>query len=504
MSDATTAKPKTGRPPARDLIIAEAERIGLELAVFDDRAVARFVVENDGIPKHREAAYVESGAFSRWLRVIAYRADIPPTGQSIPDARAILEARAFAEGERLAVHMRSYRAGDIITIDPGRPDWKLWTVDADGAKPLDSFAETAPWFVRVPGFGQLPDPVAGGTLDSLWRFANIPTDDRLFVLAWLVQTFREGLPCAALVLEGEQGSAKTSTARVLRRFTDPSVADVAAMPKNPEDLFILAAANRVLVLDNLSRLDEITADTLCIIGTGGARQVRKLYTDADVSITKALNPLILTGISEFVTRGDLADRSLIINLQNLAAHSRKTEERMTAELEGEAPGIMGALINLLRDALRLLPTVRQEDRERGRMADFDDLGEAVARALGYPAGTFDALAAHNRHETTALVLEGSPIVALLRRYIAERGAIDTTPSSLLGDLAAFVGESETRAPWWPRSVRQLTGTITRFAPALREQGYAVGIGRDNSRRFVKIWPSTRTGSPEAAGDVVPF
>jgi hypothetical protein len=72
-----------------------------------------------------------------------------------------------------------------------------------------------------------------------------------------------------LALDGEQGSAKTTTARMLRRLVDPNHADARAAPHDERDLLVAARNGRVVALDNLSGLDAATADALCRVATGG-------------------------------------------------------------------------------------------------------------------------------------------------------------------------------------------------------------------------------------------
>lgn len=78
-----------------------------------------------------------------------------------------------------------------------------------------------------------------------------PSEFRLLV-GWLVGALSPGGPYPLLVLQGEQGSAKSTTVRVLRSVTDPAVEPLRAPPRGKRDLAIAASGNWVPVLDNLS------------------------------------------------------------------------------------------------------------------------------------------------------------------------------------------------------------------------------------------------------------
>ena len=60
--------------------------------------------------------------------------------------------------------------------------------------------------------------VPGGDLSLLWKFINIPENDQLLVLAWLLECFRAETPFPILALSGQQGSAKSSTQNKLRQL----------------------------------------------------------------------------------------------------------------------------------------------------------------------------------------------------------------------------------------------------------------------------------------------
>ncbi len=52
----------------------------------------------------------------------------------------------------------------------------------------------------------LPVPVKDGDLAPLWTFLNVNAEDRLLVLAWLVQALRNRGPYPVSITQGEQGT----------------------------------------------------------------------------------------------------------------------------------------------------------------------------------------------------------------------------------------------------------------------------------------------------------
>ena len=91
----------------------------------------------------------------------------------------------------------------------------------------------------------LPKPVHGGSVEEIRPFLNASRDDdwRL-MLCWLLFTFQPLGPFPILVIQGEQGSAKTTTSRMLRMLIDPSELDLRSISKNEEDLMVGARRSR--------------------------------------------------------------------------------------------------------------------------------------------------------------------------------------------------------------------------------------------------------------------
>ena len=132
-------------------------------------------------------------------------------------------------------------------------------------------------------------------------------------------------PYPVLILQGEQGTAKSTAAKVLRLLIDPSAAPLRTAPLDERDLMIAARNGWIIALDNLSGLSSWLSDALCRIATGGGVSTRELYSDTDEVLIDVQRPIILNGIDDIATRQDLIDRSIIINLEPIPENKRKPE-----------------------------------------------------------------------------------------------------------------------------------------------------------------------------------
>ncbi|WP_208352332.1 hypothetical protein [Pseudaestuariivita rosea] len=74
-------------------------------------------------------------------------------------------------------------------------------------------------------------------------FLNVQSDqDFVLVVAWALAVLRNKGPYPALVLSGEQGSAKSTFSAILCSLLDPNTAPLRALLREDRDLFIAASS----------------------------------------------------------------------------------------------------------------------------------------------------------------------------------------------------------------------------------------------------------------------
>lgn len=310
---------------------------------------------------------IRSGDFKHWLtHQFWLETHSAPSTSGMKDALAVLEAKAKFAGETHKVFTRAGEHNGAVYLDLANEERQVVEVTPAG---WNIIYDAPVKFRRPRGMRPLPTPVHGGSLDELRPFLNVAAEeDWMMMVAWLLAAFRPHGPYPLAALHGEQGSAKTTTARVLRALVDPNMAPVRCEPRDGRDLMISATNGWVIVLDNLSRVSESLSDALCRLSTGGGFATRMLYTDADETILNAQRPVVLTGIEDLATRGDLLDRSLVIYLPTIPASERMTERKFWASFDAAQPRILGALLSAVAGALRDLPQV--ELAQLPRLADF--------------------------------------------------------------------------------------------------------------------------------------
>jgi Domain of unknown function (DUF3854) len=427
-------------------------------------------IEVDG---HTETWPLRTRRYRQWLlRRFYVERGRAPSAQAMADALGTLAAKAMFDGPEVRVHTRVAGYGDRVYLDLCNGRWEAveitpsgWRVVAGDAVPVK--------FVRKDNAAPLPYPVEGGTVDALRPLLNVRTEeDFRLLVAWTVGAFNPDGPYPALVLQGEQGSAKSTTVRVLRSVTDPAVEPLRAPPRDERDLAIAASGNWVPALDNLSGLRPRLSDALCRLATGGGFATRELYSDDREVLFSQKRPVILNGIDRLAVAGDLRDRSLIVELPAIPPGERCTERGFNRELEEARPVVLGALLDAASAALRNLDSVRLD--QPPRMADFAVWVTAAERALGWePAAFMDAYAG-NRSAATGLALDDDPVAEAIRELVSTKGVWSGTSTELLSELGGLVDEATKRSKSWPAAANALSNRLKRIAPALREAGIEYG------------------------------
>ncbi len=414
-----------------------------------------------------------------------------PNAAAMQAAIATLSGMARFDGAKHDVHVRVAGRDGFIYLDLCDPQWRVVEITSTGWRIIN---DPPVRFQRRRGMLPLPVPVAGGSIAELRSFINVASDtDFCLMVTWLIQAFRPHGPYPIEILIAEQGAAKTTTAKVQRRLCDPSESDVRRPPRNTEDLMIAATNGHIVAFDNLSRLREDLSDNLSVLATGGGFAVRQLYTNREEEIFQAQRPIILNGISQVATRGDLLDRAIVITLPPIPEHARRDEGTFWQEFDRARPRILGALLDAVSCGLRRLPDVRLE--RKPRMADFAMWSVAVEPACPWPEGTFLEAYAGNRQGAVEATLDGDPVADVIRAVAPWSG----TASELLAELTTRTSETLTKRKDWFSRPRQVSDALRRLAPGLRKVGIEVTFGRQahTGRRLIFVEKSGSSPSPSS-------
>ncbi|MFM7009980.1 MAG: hypothetical protein ACKO0Z_11730 [Betaproteobacteria bacterium] len=458
-----------------DMILAVARTHATFAHTAEGAGIALIEVEG-----HREVHALNSPGFDEWLRgqvYAAHEAGIPD--QAMKTGLGTLAAMGKYDGPRIETHMRCAFHDGAYYLDLCNDTWQAVRIADDAWEVMD---RPPVYFTRTKSMRPLRTPEGAGDVGLLWQHVNIPEDARALVLTWLLDAMRPNTAYPVLELCGEQGAAKSTTQRRLRALIDPNEAPLRSRPKDTEALYIAANNSHVVSFENVSSLTPEQQDALCILSTGGAYAARQLYTNGSEHVVSAHRPVVLNGIVALATAPDLLERVIAVELPTIAAKQRRDDQTLEAAWQRDYPSIFAGLLTLFSKALALLPSVRIPEKMQKRMLDMQQLGEAVAIALGGTSGDFSKRLNALHDDSLARGLESYGIAAAIQ-ILADRPRPSRTTSgkklpdvwsgTVLELLNAINDMPNLDRSNWPRSARHLTSQIKRIMPGLRSVGIKI-------------------------------
>jgi hypothetical protein len=467
----------TKQPPQADELVSIARK---RANLFHDGDTSYAVIElHHANGSHREVWSLRSRGFKNWLAHQYFTlTQKSPNGEALATALTTLEGFARFDAPEHKVSVRLAEHNSKIYLDLANAHWQAVEINEGGWRIVEP-SRCDVYFRRPRGMLPLPLPEPQTdtcALKKLEKFLNIGVNFPLAV-GWQVAALRPKGPYPAIALHGEQGSAKSSTARYLRATIDPNRAPMRVAPKDVRDLQIAAYNSWVVSFDNLSHIQPWLSDCLCRLSTGGGFSSRELYTDTDETILDATRPIIINGIEELTTRADLLDRAIVLELEAIAESSRLPERELDRKFEAMRPAVLGALLNAVSCALRNLGDMRLPMLPR--MADFATWVSAAEPALPWQPGEFLALYRDNIAAANTLTLEASTIFPMLAGTMPFEG----TSTELLEKLKGQLPDAKKKPEDFPSNARALSGALKRIAPNLRRMGVNITWTRafDKSR-----------------------
>lgn len=429
-----------------------------------------------------EVYRLDSRRFRDWLLAMFYQETAKSArDQSVREAINTLTGLARQHGECHEVNIRVGIYNGAYYIDLAEPGLSR----AIELKPGSWRIVDTPtcYFIRPESIRTLPCPVPGHDINSLWNFVNIPDDSKLLVLAWLADCFRPDTPFPILELFGEQGSAKSTTQKILRQLIDSNASDLRTAPKSPENIFVSAGVNWLTSYENISHLSSSVQDALCTLSTGAGYAKRKLYSDADESIIQVKRPIVLNGISIAVTAQDLVDRTLSIETPVISDRVRSVQ--IFEEFETMRPQLLGALLDLTASALAILPDITLPPSDRPRLLEFVYLGMAISSITHDNKDAFLSQFNTARHDSIARTIDASPAaLALIEWFEDQPECIELSAKDLYERVTKY---KPLNVDSWPRSAKGFADALRRLSAALRQLGIECKcVGKRGSRVYWQI------------------
>lgn len=452
------------------------------------------------VNSHREHFKLSSKAVRTWLGKLGRDLmDGIPSISAIKDAVNALEGIATYEGKEYRLYVRKAEIDGKIYVDLGDTSWRAVEISEDGWKVIDDCPVR---FKRSKNSLPLPIPIKGGEIDDLRPLINATTEENwILVLAWLSQAFWCRGPFAHLYLRGTQGTAKSFMMMVLKSISDPSAAIKRRLPKSERDVSIALGSEAIPCFDNMSGVTDQIADLLCVASTGGVSTQRALFTDDEEAVIPIKCPIIANGIEDLGQRGDLLDRTIVLDLEPISEENRRTEEEILEEIEEKKASLFGSLLDLTVVGLGNVEAV--EIKNPPRMADF---AIWACACLGDSASEFLKTYTQSRENTSLDLADLNRLPAAIYSFVNSKedkkwmGSASLLLSELNQYSHVYPGNEPTD---WPRTPDKMGSELRRYTPALRAKQITVSYKRSGKARNIILEASpsvTKESQDKSIGD----
>ena len=431
----------------------------------------------------RQTRSVHSSAFREWLVAGVSEGGKVVKGSEVSDALLNLSAR---HSGYVTSYRRVTRIDDAIYIDT-MTEGKVVRITADG---WEVVADCRVVFESRKDMAPLPLPERGGTVDELRRFVNVTEDDWPLFLACLLDALKGRKPYAITLVNGREGSFKTSFTELCGGLIDPALkAKTKSLPDSLRDLAVMARNRHLISFDNLTHLGPAMSDALCRLSTGSGFAVRGLYKDDEETIFGGANPIIINGIPEIGEKTDFLNRAIRLTLAQQS--TKKLKARLEEQFNECRPSILGAIYDLLANGLR-------HESEVGEEADIR-MVETYLWVRACEVGTDLNMSGAFRSNCERVVSEvafdtilGQSLRDFLRQHHATtqqpawEGTAEALHAALIDFWNAACGGNRSKQDRYPGNGRTLSSAIEGIATSLGLNGIVVTRQRTNTARLLRL------------------
>ena len=408
-----------------------------------------------------------------------------------------LGSMARNSGNTITTAIRNAYVNKHAYVDSANDKAQIMKIGKDG---WSLSTEPSVSFIKSSSMAALPTPINDGDfVDLIEPYLNLADDNsRYLVVTFLVSYFLDLPSKCILLVNGEQGSGKTSFTKLIRELLDPSIVKTQPTPSSKDDLMVAAVNSALLCIDNVTKISLAMMDVLCQLSTGAGFRKRMLYTNLDEVIVQLSRSMVINGISaDMISATDLLSRSIQVILPAIIGNDRLIETEFWDNFYNDRPKILGGLYTLVGQVIAVIDDVKLDNATR--MTDFCKVGVAVERVLSWPENSFmDALKAMQA-EAMEIALESDVTATGIQKVMANRANWEGTAEGLLSQMNDYCGFDLTSQTTWPKSARSLGIKLSKIMPALRDQGIVIEKTKSGPRKItITNIAVTRPEKPESS------
>ena len=381
-----------------------------------------------------------------------------------------LEARALFEGKQATVWLRTGTENGRIYLDLCDELGRVVVVSDSGW----SITQDPPvYFQRTAKMLPLPLPEPGGSIQELRSFVNVDDSSFILIVAWLLFSYFPLYPHPILLLEGIEGSAKSTIARILRSLIDSNSVTLRKAPRDGEDIAVAAANNWIVAFDNVSQSIEKLTDEFCGLATGSGHARRAHYSNDEESSFSYLRPALFTALPGLLGPPDFVSRTLRAVVPVITDEKRLLESEIGEDKAWEQarPRILGAFLDAVSCALA--NHGRKRLGKLPRLADFAQTVHNAEERLPWEPGAFIHSFYESRLGQVETVLESDPLAVAIRNLLSQDSSYEDGATDFIKHLATKTSDNGRNLP----HPVKLPAHLRRLEHSLRQVGIGIRFRR---------------------------
>jgi hypothetical protein len=234
-------------------------------------------------------------------------------------------------------------------------------------------------------------------------------------------------------------------------------------------------------LDNVSNLPAWLSDLLCCAITGDGFTKRQLFTDDDDVIYSYQRALMFNGINVAISKPDLLDRSLLIQLERPADSERKKEKVLWTQFNAAKPAILGAIFDRLSHAIANYENVNAT--ELPRMADFAQWAMAASGDVDQFMDDYRVNVSRQNSEAVAESVVATVLLDWLNKGSSEWSG---QPHELHAVLKAHLSDVQINEKLFPSTPAALGKKLREIRPNLLALGWKIVFADKERPRMIRI------------------
>lgn len=241
-------------------------------------------------------------------------------------------------------------------LDLGDASGRAVKIRADGWSVVD---RSGIQFRRPEGILPLPMPSRNGSIELLRPYVNLTESHFRRAIVWLAAALLPCGPHPVLVILGDEGSARSTLARVLKLLIDPHFRPILTAHENATDLMATWLDTWLPAYDDVSLMSPWLSKSLSELVRGRSLAIDTVHSASKLTSQLGDRPVILSGVENGTEQFKQGPLCIHLQLRPILFDDRRGEREFWSSFQADYPRILAGILDVLTEGLQLLQSDRR-------------------------------------------------------------------------------------------------------------------------------------------------